>query len=512
MATLLGSIIKQAVQIRGKIPIKKDPGKNQLKTLKKLLKKAEKTQFGQYYGFSEILSAKDVIEEFQKRVPVFDYNGIFSEWWHKTLKGEKDVCWPGKIKYFALSSGTSEASSKHIPVSKDMLKAITRGSVKQFFTIGTYDFPPEFFRKGVLMIGGSTNLEYNGIYYSGDLSGITTGNIPFWFQNYSQPGPIIKSQKDWETKLEMITQSAKDWDIGVVCGVPAWIQIMMERIIRHYHVKTIHDIWPDLRIMVHGGVSIEPYRMSLSRLTAFPLIYLDTYMASEGFIAYQARPNELQAMKLFTDNGIFLEFIPFHEKNFDADGNLRPDATCLDIRHIEENKEYALLLSTCSGAWRYLIGDTVKVTSKENSEIIITGRTKHFLSLCGEHLSVENMNRAIADASDTFKVVINEYCVCGERDENLFAHHWYLGTDRAVDADKIIQFIDQRLMELNDDYRVERKHALRKVYATVLPDRVFIDFLASKNKLGGQSKFPRVMKGKNLNDWESFLRKNNLIQ
>lgn len=511
MATLLGSIIKSAVEIRGKIPNWKNPYKSQVKTLKKLLKKAEFTQFGQFYGFSEILALPDPVSEFQKRVPVHDYNSMFSEWWHKTLKGEKDVCWPGKIKFFALSSGTSEASSKHIPVSKEMLKAITRGSVKQFFTIGTYDLPADFFRKGVLMIGGSTNLEYNGIYYSGDLSGITTGNIPFWFQNYSQPGPIIKSQKDWETKLEMLTQSAKNWDIGVICGVPAWIQILMERIIEHYKLNTIHDIWPDLRIMVHGGVSIEPYRKSLNKLVSYPLIYLDTYMASEGFIAYQARPNELQAMKLFTDNGIFLEFVPFNEKNFDEDGNIRPDVEAFSIKDIEENKEYALLLSTCSGAWRYLIGDTIKLTSKKHHEIIITGRTKHFLSLCGEHLSVDNMNRAIADASQHFDVVINEFCVAGEHYENLFAHHWFIGTDKPVDSAAIMDYIDNRLRELNDDYRVERQHGLKKVYATVINEKVFIDFLASKNKLGGQSKFPRVMKGKNLNDWVSFLKKNNLV-
>jgi hypothetical protein len=285
----------------------------------------------------------------------------------------------------------------------------------------------------------------------------------------------------------------------------------MERIINHYKLNTIHDIWPDLRIMVHGGVSIEPYRKSLNKLVSYPLIYLDTYMASEGFIAYQARPNELQAMKLFTDNGIFLEFVPFNEKNFDEDGNIRPDVEAFSIKDIEENKEYALLLSTCSGAWRYLIGDTIKLTSKKHHEIIITGRTKHFLSLCGEHLSVDNMNRAIADASQHFDVVINEFCVAGEHYENLFAHHWFIGTDKPVDSEAIINYIDGRLKELNDDYRVERQHGLKKVYATILNEKVFIDFLASKNKLGGQSKFPRVMKGKNLNDWMSFLKKNDLI-
>jgi hypothetical protein len=259
---------------------------------------------------------------------------------------------------------------------------------------------------------------------------------------------------------------------------------------------------------VHGGVAIHPYKASIDALCAKPLIYLDTYMASEGFIAYQERPNPSQAMKLMTDNKIFLEFVPFNEANFDGDGNILPNAKALNITQVELNTDYALLVTNSAGAWRYMIGDTIKFTNLKRCEIIITGRTKHFLSLCGEHVSVDNMNMAIKQAGEDLGIHINEYCVVGKPYEGLFAHEWFVGTDKNVDPTKIKEKIDQYLKQLNDDYETERKHALKEVFVRVLPNEAFIDFLASKNKLGGQSKFPRVMKGKHLNEWTAFLEKN----
>jgi hypothetical protein len=257
---------------------------------------------------------------------------------------------------------------------------------------------------------------------------------------------------------------------------------------------------------VHGGVAIHPYKKSIDALCSKPLIYLDTYMASEGFLAYQERPNPQQGMKLMTDNKMFFEFIPFTEDNFDSDGNVKPNATALNITEVELNRDYAVLVSNCAGAWRYLIGDTVRFTDLKRCEIIITGRTKHFLSLCGEHLSVDNMNQAIRLTANELGVVINEYCVVGVPYQGLFAHHWYIGTDKQVDEPVLREKIDEHLKVLNDDYAVERKHALKEVIVTVLPNQAFIDFLASKNKLGGQSKFPRVLKGKHRNEWIAFLQ------
>lgn len=502
---ILGSIIKQVISVRSKIPARKNVYKQQIRQLRKLLLKAQFTEFGKKYKFNELVLLEDPIKSFQNIVPIHDYQSIFDAWWYRSLKGEKDICWPGKIKYFALSSGTSESSSKHIPVTRDLIKAIQRGTLRQVLSTQHFDFSKEQYETEILFVGGSTNLNYNGTYFSGDLSGITTGTQPRWFQNFTLPGPDIRSVSDWESKLSEIVNKAKEWNVGFICGVPAWIQILFERIIKHYNVKTIHDIWPNLAIFVHGGVAIHPYKTSIDALCGKPLIYLDTYMASEGFIAYQERPNDVQGMKLLTDNKMFFEFVPFNEDNFDQEGNIKPKAKALTITEVEQNKEYALLLSNCAGAWRYLIGDTIKFTDLQRYEIIITGRTKHFLSLCGEHLSVDNMNKAVKLSATEMGVNINEYCVVGKPHEGLFAHHWYVGVDKQVDEKELIHRIDSHLKELNDDYVTERKHALKEIHITVLPNQAFIDFLASKNKLGGQSKFPRVLKGKHLNDWTAFL-------
>jgi hypothetical protein len=279
----------------------------------------------------------------------------------------------------------------------------------------------------------------------------------------------------------------------------------MERVIEHYKVKTIHDIWPNLRIYVHAGVSIEPYRNSINKLTAFPLIFSDTYLASEGLIAYQERPNPQQGMRMLLDNGLFFEFVPFNESNFDSDGNIRDNAQALSISEVELGKDYALLMSTCAGAWRYLIGDTIRFTDLERAEIIITGRTKHYLSLCGEHLSVENMSKAIKMTADDLNIEINEFAVAGIPHDTLFAHQWYVGVNKQIDENLIQEKLDAHLKDINDDYRTERTSALKEVFVKAIPDDMFINFMAKKGKLGSAHKFPRVLKGNLLEEWKQFI-------
>jgi hypothetical protein len=507
---VIGSIIKRAIEIRNKIPALfkiSDPSSVQQKTLKKLLKKAANTSFGEHYKFYDILNEKDIVAAYKSQVPVFDYNSIYKSWWYRSINGEPYVCWPGSVKYFALSSGTSEASSKYIPVTTSMLRAIKRISIKQIFSLARYDFPNEFYQKGILMLGGSTHLHFNGTYYEGDLSGITTKNIPFWFEHFYKPGKRISNERDWTTKLDEIVKNAKDWDIGVICGVPAWLQILIEKIIAYYNVKNIHDIWPNLSIYVHGGVSFVPYKKGFEKLLGKPLVYIETYLASEGFIAFQTRPNT-SSMQLVLDNGLFYEFVPFTEDNFDEDSNIRPDCQTLTIEQVQEDTDYALLLSTCAGAWRYLIGDTIRFTSKERSEILITGRTKHFLNLCGEHLSQENMNMAVKNVADELRIDIPEFTVAGIKHDSLFAHKWYIGTDTQVDPMLIAQKIDNQLRILNDDYRTERIAAIKEVVAEVLPAKVFYDFMRARGKEGAQNKFPRVLKGALHEEWQGFIEKN----
>jgi hypothetical protein len=485
-----------------------DPRRQQIKVLKKLLRKARFTQFGQLYKFDEILMSRHPGKKFQQLVPTYDYSKLYAQWWHKAKEGIPDVCWPGVIHYFALSSGTSEAASKFIPITKDLIRSNTITSFKQLLSLAKYeDVPKSALGKGWLLLGGSTQLQKGPTYFAGDLSGIQQRNIPFWFQGLGlyKPGKKIAKEKDWAKKLDEIVENAPNWDIGFIVGVPAWLQLCMEKIIERYQLKNIHEIWPNLAFYVHGGVAMEPYKKGFEKLLGQPITYIETYLASEGFLAYQNRQGAV-GMHLALNNNIFFEFVPFDEHNFDMDGNMVEDPEVFMIHEIEENKDYAILISTNAGTWRYAIGDTVRLVNKEESEIIITGRTKHFLSLVGEHLSVDNMNKAIEMVSEDLNISIPEFTVAGEPFGQFFAHHWFVATNDIVNNEELRLRIDAKLKELNDDYEVERKHALKEVIVTVLSEDTFMEFMQSKGKVGGQHKFPRVLKGKMLEDWQRFLK------
>lgn len=510
---LLGTLLKKGIRIRESLEQEySNPFELQKLELKKLLITASGTQFGENYNFKEVLKSfkkddyKAFFETFKSNVPIHNYNKIYNDWWYKAKQGKKDVCWPGRLKYFALSSGTSEASSKYIPITRDMRKAIQKTSIRQILTLSKYDLPSEAFQGGMLMLGGSTQLNNRGSYFEGDLSGIQAAQLPFWFQHFYKPGRRIAKTRDWDEKLDEICRKAPDWNINIIVGVPAWIQILMEKILAYHQVSNIHEIWPNLSVYVHGGVSFDPYRKGFERLLGREIYYIETYLASEGFIAFQTKPNH-RSMKLVLNNGIFYEFVPFVEENFDENGEIRQNAKTVMVDEVEEGKEYALLLSSCAGAWRYIIGDVIKFTSKVDAEIVITGRTKHFLSLCGEHLSVDNMNKAVQLVAEDLNVDIPEFTVAGIPYKTLFAHHWYLGTDNTdIDVKVVKQKLDQRLKELNDDYAVERSAALKEVFVDILPIKKFYNYMESKGKVGGQNKFPRVMKKTQLEDWETFIK------
>lgn len=511
---ILGNFLKNGVKLTSRLKelTTTEPHKKQKRALRKLLTKARNTQFGRKYDFDEILNSLlfekrfSRFELFKQKVPIYNYDTIYAEWWHKTHKGEVDVCWPGKISHFALSSGTSGSPSKHIPVSREMIKAINRAGVNQIVAMGNFKgIPDNIFEKSYLMLGGSTVLNEVEGRFEGDLSGITTGNIPFWFERFFKPGKEIAKLKNWEDKLQEITDNADQWDIGFLAGVPAWIQILMERIIAKYNLKNIHEIWPNLSVYGWGGVALDPYKAGFEKLLGKPIEYVETYLASEGFLAYHARPEG--GLRLILNNGIFFEFVPFNDQNFDVDGNLVENPHTVMIFEVEKNIDYALLISTCSGAWRYLIGDTIRFTNVENCEIKITGRTKHFLSLCGEHISVDNLNTAIEMASNHFNITIKEFTVIGKKYESLFAHYWFVGTDDKIDKVELGNYLDEKLCELNDDYVVERKHALKAVFCEVLPTETFLSYMESQGKLGGQNKFPRVLKNQQQDNWEAYLAK-----
>ena len=311
---LLGSIIKKAYSLRNmpfeKMSGKISPQKAQANTLKKLIRSAQFTAFGEHYKFSTLLESDNLPDDFAATVQIHDYKSMYKKWWYRALNGETYVSWPGRVKYFALSSGTSEASSKYIPVTAEMLRSIKKASIKQLVSAVKFDLPLSFYEKGMLMIGGSTHLQYNGTYYEGDLSGITAASIPFWFQHFYKPGRRISKATDWATKLEEIIKKAPEWDIGVVVGVPAWVQILFEKIIERYNLENIHEIWPNLSIYVHSGVYLKPYLKRFEKLLGKPIMYQESYLASEGYIAYQNNPSS-EGMELILDNGLYYEFVPF---------------------------------------------------------------------------------------------------------------------------------------------------------------------------------------------------------
>jgi hypothetical protein len=501
----LPKTIAKALRLR-----ENDPRRQQLRVLKRLLKKAQFTEFGQRYRFDDILMSRHAGKAFQEMVPVHDYNKIYEDWWKKTLEGVPDVTWPGKIKFYALSSGTSEAASKYIPVTRDMLRSNRVNYIRQMLSLIGYEkLPRNSVTKGFLMLGGATDLQKGAAgWYAGDLSGILMKNKPFWFQTFYKPGGRIAAIKDWNQKLHEIVEHARDWDIGYIVGVPAWCQMCMEMIIEHYKVKTIHDIWPNFGFFVHGGVAFEPYKKGFEKLLAKPIVYIENYLSSEGFIGYRDREHA-KGMKLILNNNIFMEFVPFNDDNFDSDGKMVEKPKAMMIHEVEEGKDYALLMSTNSGAWRYLIGDTVRFVDVERGEVVITGRTKHFLSLVGEHLSVDNMNKAVQVVSDELNISIPEFTVIGFPHENFFAHKWYVACNNNVDENLLRDKIDAHLCHLNDDYAVERRAALKEVFLQKLPEDAFMKFMESKGKLGSQHKFPRVLKGKMLQDWNDFLQSHN---
>ncbi len=486
----------------------KNTKKEQDRVLKKLLRRAKNTAFGNTFQFDTLLKSKTVAKDFQKAVPIYNYNKIYKEWWHKCIEGESDVCWPGKIKYYALSSGTSEAASKYIPITRELLSGNKTIMVKQLLGLRHYkNIPYTAIAKGWLAIGGSTELQKGTGFYAGDLSGITAKKLPSWFQPFYKPGKKIAKEKDWNKKLEEIVAEAPNWDIGFLVGVPAWIQLCIEMIIKKYELNNIHELWPNLSFFGHGGVSFEPYKRGFEKLLGKPITYIETYLASEGFIAYQDHQNAA-GMRLVTGQHLFLEFVPFNENNFDEDGEIKDSATALLIDEVEEGTDYAILMSTAAGAWRYLIGDTIKFIDKQNAQIIITGRTKHFLSLVGEHLSVDNMNKAVETVSNAFNISIPEYTVTGVPHGNFFGHKWYVACNDSVNEKDLATAIDQYLCTINDDYATERKSALQDVSVMVIKEAVLMKFMESQGKLGGQHKFPRVLKGKLLEAFETFIRNN----
>ncbi len=505
---VLGNIIKAALEITDMVIPEASPVESQKNIIHDLVEKAADTEFGRHYKFGELLKAPDLPAAFAEAVPYHDYDAMHGHWWKKQMEsGAADVSWPGRVDYYALSAGTTGKESKRIPVTEDMLDAIRKTSILQILSTSNFDFPGDFFQKEIMMLGSSTKLEKRGHHLEGEISGIAAGNIPSWFERFYRPGKEIASMTDWDERVDAIAREAKNWDIGAMAGIPSWNELMLKRVIEYNKIDHIHEIWPGLRVFNSGGVAFEPYRKSFGQLTGKPLTFIDTYLASEGFMAYQARPNDDMAMKLSTNSGIYFEFVPFSEQHLDDKGRVVPEAPSISLADVEQGKEYILIISTVAGAWRYMIGDTIRITDKDQAEIVITGRTKHFLNVVGSQLSVIQMNNAMTELEEVFGLQIPEFTVSAVREGDDYIHHWYLGAEGRADEEKLRNALDEKLKEINKAYKMARSKALKNVKVTLTAPATFYDWVEENKSKGGQVKVPRVMKEKEFAEWKAFAAK-----
>jgi len=502
---ILGNIIKGVIGITDTLSAEPNHKENQEKVLKKLLETAQQTQFGVHYNFIRILKTDNLSKSFAEKVPYFDYHQMNEKWWHKLYKGETNVTWPNTPSYFALSSGTTGKKSKRIPVTNEMIEAIRSSGIKQVLSLNNFDLPADFFEKEIMMLGSSTDLQEKNNHFEGEISGISASNIPFWFKGYYKPGEEIAQIDDWDERVEHIAKNAKNWDIGALSGIPAWIELMMQKVIEYHSLNNIHEIWPNLQVYTSGGVAFGPYEKSFKALLGKPVTVIDTYLASEGYIATQTRP-KTEAMQLNTENGIYFEFVPMHPDYIKEDGSLKNNAPSLTLKEVELDKDYILVISTVSGAWRYLIGDTIKFTNIEKAEIKITGRTKFFLNTVGSQLSVNKMDDAIKHLEEKFSTQIKEYTICAKRfEDHEFYHSWYLGSNLEADEKEIANALDKFLKDANKNYKVARSKALHGVKVKIIPVEKFHEWNDKNKKKGGQVKMARVMKEDKFAEWEEFV-------
>lgn len=502
---VIGELIKKAIDFTGIVSPDPEPIAAQRKVLKDLLKKARLTAFGKHHNFTGIIEKDDFVKAFQQNVPIHDYDALFEKWWHYLLDGHQNVTWPGGQQYFALSSGTT-SNSKYIPITDEMLESIKRAGIQQVLALKNFNMPGDFFEKQIVMLGSSTKLIEKEDHFEGEISGISASQLPSWFQGYYKPGIEISSIPEWDERVRRIAEEAPKWDIGGISGIPSWVELMLKEIIRFNKLETIHDIWPNLAVYTSGGVAFEPYRSSFEKLVKNPLVYIDTYLCSEGYLATQKRP-DTDAMALLTDNGVFFEFVPFKDENIDEEGRVKQDAEVHTLENAKEGIDYVLLLSSVAGSWRYMIGDTVTITDLKRAEIKITGRTKHYLNVVGEQLAVHQMNEAIQAVASKFNLDIKEFTLAAiRRDDGEYINKWYIGANDQVDETELAKFLDETLGEANKNYKVARGKALKGIETCIIPTEHFYSWSEEYKKLGGQVKIPRVMKEKDFREFEAYIK------
>ena len=472
---------------------KKYPVETQQESLFYLIAKAQTTEWGKKFNYSTIQSIKD----YQSRVPVQTYEEIVP-YVERLRKGESNLLWPGEIKWFAKSSGTTSTKSKFIPMSREALEDCHYRAAKDILAIYTMNKPNTgIFSGKCLTLGGSHKInQFSNDSLYGDLSAILIENAPFWVEVIRTPKQKIALLEDFEEKLEMITKSSVNENVTNISGVPSWYLVLIKQILAYTGKSNLLDVWPNLEVFFHGGISFNPYREQYQKLIAgSQMNYMETYNASEGFFGIQDDPTKGD-MLLMLDYGIFYEFVPADKVGSDSP----PTYT---IGEVEKGISYAVIISTNGGLWRYMMGDTIIFTSLDPHRFIISGRTKQFINVFGEEVIMDNADKAIVSACKATNAIVAEYtagpvfmdtCKKG-------SHEWLIEFEiEPSDFNLFINNLDETLKSVNSDYEAKRYKDLNleKPVVRILPRGTFNKWLKIKNKLGGQNKVPDYLIPENI--------------
>jgi len=466
---------------------KKYPVETQYRNLLRIISEAASTEWGRQYGYSSIRSVTD----YQSRVPVRSYEDYLPDI-NRLRNGESNVTWPGYFRWFAKSSGTTSSKSKFIPISRESLQGCHYQAAKDILAIYSFNYPgTRIFSGKALTLGGSSKInriDNKSIY--GDLSAVLIWNAPFYVELIRTPAQKIALIEDFEEKLELITKITVKQNVTSLSGVPSWYLTLIKNVLAYTGKTNLLDVWPNLEVFFHGGISFTPYREIYKKLIpGDQMHYMETYNASEGFFGIQDDPGSTD-MLLMLDYGIFYEFIPSDKLGSDS-----PHASPLG--EVEKGVNYAMVISTNGGLWRYLIGDTIVFTSTDPYRFRISGRTKHFINAFGEEVIVDNADKALEAACKGTGAIITEYTAgpvyMGESSRG--THEWIIEFEKEPDDfSKFTGLLDDTLKSINSDYEAKRYKDINLVMPVVrsVPGGTFNRWLKSKNKLGGQNKVPRL--------------------
>jgi hypothetical protein len=466
---------------------KNNPTAVQQNLLKNMLVKCSSTKFGGLFSFKDISD----YQTFSKKVPLHDYTTIYPLV-EEVLQGKQNILWPGLTSWFSKSSGTTSHRSKILPVTKEHLFDCHYKGGKDLLSLYYHNYPNRKLYNGKhLIIGGSSEINTLGKNsYIGDLSAIIIKNLPFWAEIRRTPSRETSLLANWEEKLDKMVKETIHEDVYILAGVPSWTLVLLKRILEYTGKKHIKEVWPNLELYMHGGVNFAPYKSEFEIIIGKKINYVETYNSSEGFYGIQDQPNSDELL-LMLDYGIFYEFIPM--ETYDGLNS----QTVLSLADIEVNKNYALVISTNAGLWRYIIGDTISFTSKTPYRFRITGRTSQCLNVFGEEVIVENADRAIADTCTETNAFLKDYAVFPIYLENKKqgAHEWFIEFSKEPKSKEEFTFIlDQKLQAINSDYAAKRQGDFVLTLPTIhfLPKNTFETWLIRQNKLGGQHKIPRL--------------------